>query len=493
SSSNVRNSDVYFLGRKSSETDGFSSISQPIKDRRFSNSKAEYVTVTFNSGENDNGYIRFDNNGSSDGQTAVMFFGEIMLVEGTVARKWEACFDDLVTEAKYNEVKDTVDSHTRTISDQGNAISQAVQTANGIVSRVGNLESNSATKNDLTATQTQVSQLAGSYSIKNLTSNGQVLNQINLLADGTNRIDGRLTHITGSTLIDNAVIKSAMVDKLKTANFEAGSVTAFIIASEAVTASHLKADNAFFDKLVANDALLGRLVTKTLFSTSVQSIDLSADRVTSGILRATNNVTDFNLNSGNLNFNSNDTGVFRKQVNASTQGMLFKNTPINIGGREYINSKVILGAERRKDDLVNKWSQGGFNGIIVDTIKGVQGNDSDNSDKVTVVGDIIRLTHSYEQDEDTGLSPSGWEIRTYPPSSTSTGNVIIAPYGIDYRKSQLYVGDIKISNSSTDGVWLRAIIKEILNLFNHYKNGGFSDATLKAMYNGAINISNKIK
>lgn len=430
---------------------------------------------------------------ASHPETALGSSTFVTLVKGTIPlSRWEPAYSELATISSLHEVKDTVDSHTRTISDQGNAISQVVQTATGIVSRVGNLESNSATKNDLTATQTQVSQLAGSYAIKNLTSNGQVLNQINLLANGTNRIDGRLTHITGNTLIDNAVIKSAMVDKLKTANFEAGSVTSNIIASEAVTASHLKADNAFFDKLVANDALLGRLVTKTLFSTSVQSIDLSADRVTSGILRATNNVTDFNLNSGNLNFNSDDTGVFRKQVNASTQGMLFKNTPINIGGREYINSKVILGAERRKDDLVNKWSQGGFNGIIVDTIKGVQGNDSDNSDKVTVVGDIIRLTHSYEQDEDTGLSPSGWEIRTYPPSSTSTGNVIIAPYGIDYRKSQLYVGDIKISNSSTDGVWLRAIIKEILNLFNHYKNGGFSDATLKAMYNGAINISNKI-
>ena len=45
-----------------------------------------------------------------------------------------------------------------------------------------------------------------------------------------------MTHITGETLIDKAVIKSAMVDKLKTANFEAGSVTTVVLDAEAVTA-----------------------------------------------------------------------------------------------------------------------------------------------------------------------------------------------------------------------------------------------------------------
>ncbi|MFX3931107.1 hypothetical protein ACJBXA_11705, partial [Streptococcus suis] len=55
-------------------------------------------------------------------------------------------------------------------------------------------------KDKISGTATQVSQLNNSYAIKNLTSAGTVLNQINLLANGTNRIDGRLTHITGQTL-----------------------------------------------------------------------------------------------------------------------------------------------------------------------------------------------------------------------------------------------------------------------------------------------------
>ena len=41
------------------------------------------------------------------------------------------------------------------------------------------------------AIQTQMTQLAGSWAVRNLNSNSDVLNSINVLADGTNRIDGR--------------------------------------------------------------------------------------------------------------------------------------------------------------------------------------------------------------------------------------------------------------------------------------------------------------
>lgn len=91
---NVKDSDVYFLGRKSNETNDFTSANLIIGRRRFSDSKAEYVTITFNSGDNDNGYIRFDNNGSSDGINAVLFFGEVMLVEGGEPKPWVAAIED---------------------------------------------------------------------------------------------------------------------------------------------------------------------------------------------------------------------------------------------------------------------------------------------------------------------------------------------------------------------------------------------------------------
>ena len=128
------------------------------------------------------------------------------------------------------------------------------------------------------------SQLAGSWAVQNINSAGDLISGINIGANGHNRFDGKLTHITGETLIDKAVIKSAMVDKLKTANFEAGSVTTVVLDAEAVTAEKLKVDQAFFNKLVANEAYLSQLFAKQAFINRVQSVAIDASQVRSGIL-----------------------------------------------------------------------------------------------------------------------------------------------------------------------------------------------------------------
>ena len=122
------------------------------------------------------------------------------------------------------------------------------------------------------AVRTVQRQLADSWSVQNINSAGDIISGINLGANGHNRINGKLTHITGETLIDNAVIKSAMVDKLKTANFEAGSVTTTILDAEAVTAEKLKVDFALVRKLTANDAFIEQLISKRIFSTKVESV-----------------------------------------------------------------------------------------------------------------------------------------------------------------------------------------------------------------------------
>ncbi|MDS8388274.1 phage tail spike protein [Streptococcus pneumoniae] len=116
------------------------------------------------------------------------------------------------------------------------------------------------------------SQLTGSWAVQNINSAGDIISGINLGANGHNRFVGKLTHITGETLIDRAVIKSAMVDKLKTANFEAGSVTTTILDAEAVTADKVRFDAAFIRKMTANDAFIDQLTSKRIFSTKVESV-----------------------------------------------------------------------------------------------------------------------------------------------------------------------------------------------------------------------------
>ena len=128
------------------------------------------------------------------------------------------------------------------------------------------------------------SQLAGSWSVQNINSAGDLISGLNLGANGHNRLDGKLTHITGETLIDKAVIKSAMVDKLKTANFEAGSVTTVILDAEAVTADKIRVDQALFNKLFAEEAYITLLFSKQAFINRISSILIDASQIKTGTL-----------------------------------------------------------------------------------------------------------------------------------------------------------------------------------------------------------------
>ena len=126
------------------------------------------------------------------------------------------------------------------------------------------------------AVRTVQSQLAGSWAVQNINSAGDIISGINLGANGHNRITGKLTHITGETLIDKAVIKSAMVDKLTTGNFEAGSVTTTILGAEAVTADKVRMDQAFANKLVASNIFTDTLAAKQAFINKLRSVVVSA-------------------------------------------------------------------------------------------------------------------------------------------------------------------------------------------------------------------------
>ena len=175
----------------------------------------------------------------------------------------------------------------------------------------------------LEATRTQVTQLAGSYAIQNLNSAGDIINGINLGANGNNRIIGKATHITGDTLIDNAVIKSAMIDKLKTANFEAGSVTTTILGAEAVTAEKVKFDTAFIQRLVSQQAFIDELFAKQATINRIQSIDFTGNNIKGGKISSLNGVTDFDLQTGWIEMNKEAVGIRNRFPDRPTQFLIF--------------------------------------------------------------------------------------------------------------------------------------------------------------------------
>ena len=308
------------------------------------------------------------------------------------------------------------------------------------------------------AVRTQVTQLNNSYSIRNLNSAGDVLGQLNLNPDGSIKINEGLLSIGEKTYIKDGVIKGAMIAKaqIDTAHIKE------IDASQAnifnLNVNNINGLNAEFIKAKIEYALVDWLRGKTI--------------------SAINDKTVFNLNDGRLAFHDNNTGIFRDEENASSQGMMFLNNPVYVNGRTMINSKVVIGADRRDNDVNQNWNHGGFNGMIVDTIRGVGTGDHENADKVTFVGDRFNFTHSYDYDPNTGSNPYGWRLSTW-------GAVTIAPFGTNGRNTNMQAGDFLLINNGNNGVWLRQVLRTLKTALQHFVNAGFVTDTFTIPRTGA--------
>ena len=195
-----------------------------------------------------------------------------------------------------------------------------------------------------------MSLLQDSFAIKALNSSGDIIAGINVGANGNNRIIGKATHITGDTLIDNAVIKSAMIDKLKTANFEAGSVTTNILDAEAVTAEKVKFDTAFIQKLVSQQAFIDELFAKQATITKIQSIDFTGNHIKGGVLTSLNGNSTFDLNAGRIQMQSSPTGW---RTSWDSNGIAFRGPNDKVWGAMGGDSGGGVGIYMRGDHAFN--------------------------------------------------------------------------------------------------------------------------------------------
>ncbi len=256
-------------------------------------------------------------------------------------------------------------------------------------------------------TQTQVSQLAGSYAIKNLNSAGDIINGINIGADGNNRFIGKLTHITGETLIDKAVIKSAMVDKLKTGNFESGSVTTQILASNAVTADKLLVDSAMINKLVSNQAFIKELFTQRATITQIQSIDITGEHVRGGRITSLNGTTNFDLQTGWIDMNENAVGIRNQFGNKPIQYLVFGEGAI--GNKPGTYTALMSNSNKRvaMDD--------GSAGIQI-------WNTNDNTTAVNIYGDMVEFMYN-------ATDPKSIAIDTVTNVIWNIEDIILSSYG----------------------------------------------------------------
>lgn len=331
------------------------------------------------------------------------------------------------------------------------------------------------------ATRTQVTQLAGSYAIQNLNSAGDLISGINLGASGLNRITGRATHITGDTLIDNAVIKSAMVDKLKTGNFESGSVTTQIIASNAVTADKLLVDAAMINKLVSNQAFIRELTSQKAFITQLASIDISAEHVKGGRLSAKNGSTVFDLDNGTLNLYS-DTGTIRR-IDDTNSSQFIKLTKSGFVAEKFRDSNaalMVIGTNHNKDPkAVEAHDNATFAGIRIWSGKGKGAEES----LTEFIGDRVLIYNNKGNRSPWNFHNNMQGKETYLLPMNENGVKHFIGRG-DFFLEALYSRKVFLANGKDVGAYLWDLLTCFGMMVRH---GMITNSTIKNHIQGILN------
>lgn len=443
-----------------------------------------------------------------------------------------------------SEIKQTTDAITASVSSVQTAASNAQSTANTAVSKadaaqagVNTLDNTTVKSSSLTINTDGIVMKAGKSTtdVANAIGSYFAVNQnaINLFSDKIN--------VRGSMIVDGAITSTKIASKsINTAHLNGKIITADVIATNAVTANAIKAGAVTTDKMIANSINGDRITAGTLDAAKIKAGSITASQIASGTitsaqiktgtisaaniaagaittdkiaansinsskivssgitanvikggkLQSLSNATNFELDTGKLFYNNNNTGIFRVQANASTMGLKFSNTSITVSGTSRILSRVILGGDRRETSLDDgKWDQGGFTGIVAETINGVDSNAHSQADTLRVIGDNIYFTHSYNYDAQTKTSAQGWKMETFSPFSSYAGNVVLKPYGINYRQSDIITGDVRLDNGDGSGYWVRGCIRTLRNCFQHYLNGGTTSGAMNAIRDALKEIS----
>lgn len=219
-------------------------------------------------------------------------FKEPILVRGSRTGTYKPSqFDDAYK--KTNEAKELAESA------QTQAENAQIRAQNAQTRAIQVAEMAEKAKMTAEATRTQVTQLAGSYSIRNLNSAGDVLGQLNLNPDGSVRINEGLLSVGKKTYIKDGVIKSGMIGKAQ------------------IETAHIK-------EIDANTARIININAK-----NIATEGLTANVIKGGTLSSLNGVTDFDLQTGWLEMNKEAVGIRNRFEGKPLQFLIFGQGAIN--------------------------------------------------------------------------------------------------------------------------------------------------------------------
>lgn len=264
----------------------------------FNSEKAFKRSFKFNTGDFDNGYLLFSYEGNPTGWSG-LFMTELDFYEGASDRLWQPSPDDSLV--------------------------------------------------PLEAVKTQVTQLAGSWSVRNLNSAGDVLGQLNLNPDGSFKINEGLISIGDKTYIKDGVIKSSMIGNAQIETAHIGEIDASTARLINVSAKNITADG------------------------------FTANVIKGGKLSSLNGVTDFDLQTGWIDINNASVGIRNQFRNKPLQYLVFGEG--SISGKEASYTAL----------MSNSWKRVAMD----DGSAGIQiWNANDNTTAVNIYGDRVDFMYN---------------------------------------------------------------------------------------------------
>lgn len=242
------------------------------------------------------------------------------------------------------------------------------------------------------ATRTQVTQLAGSWSVRNLNSAGDVLGQLNLNPDGSVRINEGLLSVGEKTIIKDGVIKKSMIGEAQ------------------IGTAHI-------DEIDASKAQLINVSAKNIVSDG-----LTANIIKGGKLSSLNGVTDFDLQTGWIEMNRDTVGIRNQFRDKPLQYLVFGEGEINGKGASYTAL------------MSNSWKRVAMD----DGSAGIQiWNANDNTTAVNIYGDLVEFMYNANDNQSVAINTVNNKISGVYDISIRDRSLVDEFSQIDYNFKQI--------------------------------------------------------
>ena len=317
------------------------------------------------------------------------------------------------SQADFQRVKETSQLYERILGNTENGIADKVARM-AMTNRLFQVE---VSKNE--GLKTVQRQLAGSWAVQNINSAGDIISGINLGANGHNRFDGKLTHITGETLIDKAVIKSAMIGEAQ------------------INTAHI-------DSI---DAANGRIINLSANNFTANRVE--GLKLIGGDLSATNGAMKIDLNKGQYEVYTEEAAMRRVVAGFPNQFIKFATGKQEVEHEEGVKSGVTI---------IGSNSDGTENGNN-QTFAGIQIWNNAHQRNVNSIGDYLRVSN-----KGFGENEKGWIIQT---SDTPTiGPIVDNNKPETGKRSAILSGDFYFINKWGQKVSLLGILERFIVNFN---------------------------